>query len=348
MKRLIVCCDGTWNKPDEKDRGVPAPTNVAKTYAALMAAGAQGVAQVKYYDTGVGTGPWYDRWVGGAFGVGLSQNIVQAYRWVVDTWEDGDELFLLGFSRGAYTVRSLAGLIRNSGLLRREHAGRIDEAYALYRRRDPRSGPSGDDAKAFRAAYAREIRIRFIGVWDTVGALGIPFGPMRVFTWGRLTFHDVKLSSYVDYAYQALAVDELRRPFKPSIWQQQEHSTGQVMEQRWFAGTHSNVGGGYADAGLSDLAFEWMRSRAEACGLAYDAAYVARSIRASERGELRASNGGFWRLLPDYRRPIGAQQSGNEDVASSAVDRTREDPGYAPRNLLTWLKRGPAAKVATG
>ena len=348
MKRLAVCCDGTWNKPDEMDRGVRAPTNVSKLHAALASTGAQGVPQVKYYHPGVGTGPWWDRWLGGAFGVGLSENIRLAYAWLIEQWEEGDELFLFGFSRGAYTVRSLAGLIRNSGLLRREHRDRIDEAYALYRRRDPRSGPNGEDATVFRARYGREIRIRFIGVWDTVGALGIPFGPMRVFTWPRLRFHDVKLSSYVDFAYQALAIDERRRPFKPSTWEQQEHSVGQVMEQRWFAGTHSNVGGGYADAGLSDVALEWMASRAEACGLGVDAAVLAGAIRPDALGELRKSNGGFWRLLPDYSRPIGAQKSGNEDVAPAAIDRTRRDPGYEPGNLLGWLKRARTPGVAAG
>jgi uncharacterized protein (DUF2235 family) len=348
MKRLVVCCDGTWNKPDETDRGVPAPSNVAKTVTTLAAAGAQGVAQLKYYDTGVGTGPWYDRWLGGAFGVGLSENILQAYRWLVENREDGDELFLFGFSRGAYTVRSLAGLIRNSGLLRREHLARLDEAYELYRRRDVRSGPSSDDAMAFRAAYAREIRIRFIGVWDTVGALGIPFGPLRVFTWRKFQFHDVKLSSYVDFAYQALAIDERRRPFKPSIWQQQEHSVGQVMEQRWFAGVHSNVGGGYADPGLSDIAFEWMRAKAEACGLGFDAALLAQAVHPNPLGELRVSNAGWYRLLPDYSRPIGAQPNGNEDVWRTAITRKEALEDYHPRNLLAWLEDAAAPKVATG
>src|SRR5689334_14471435 len=150
MKRLVVCCDGTWNKPSETDRGAPAPTNVAKTWAALAAADARGTVQAKYYHPGVGTGPWWDRIVGGAFGAGLSESIVDAYAWLIDQWSDGDELFLFGFSRGAYTVRSLAGLIRNSGLLEREHKGRVEEAYALYRRRDPRSGPSSDDAMTFR------------------------------------------------------------------------------------------------------------------------------------------------------------------------------------------------------
>jgi uncharacterized protein (DUF2235 family) len=348
MQRLVVCCDGTWNKPDETDRGVPSPTNVWKIDRALAPAGADGVPQARYYDEGVGTGPWYDRWLGGAFGVGLSQNILQAYTWLVEKYEDGDELFFFGFSRGAYTVRSLAGLIRNSGLLRREHADRRDEAYDLYRRRDPASGPNGADAQAFRAQYSREIRIRFIGVWDTVGALGIPFGPMRVFTWPRYQFHDVKLSSYVDFAYQALAIDERRRPFKPSIWEQQEHATGQVMEQRWFAGVHSNVGGGYADAGLSDLAFDWMRSKAEACGLAFDAAYLRKAIAPDELGELRVSNGGWYRLLPGYGRPLCAQANGNEDVAPPALDRNEELPDYRPENLMRWLKAGTAPKVAPG
>ncbi len=154
-KRLVICCDGTWNTPDRVDRGEVCPSNVAKIALSIARAGADGTEQLLYYDKGVGTG-MSDRLRGGAFGWGLSRHIQECYRFVVDWFEPGDELFLFGFSRGAYTARSLAGLIRNAGVLRREHARRLSTGYELYRRR----GPSHTHGRWSRRSSERASRMR--------------------------------------------------------------------------------------------------------------------------------------------------------------------------------------------
>src|ERR1700709_315688 len=176
MKRLVICCDGTWNTPDETKGGNACPTNVTKLALAVADEDQGGVSQRLYYHRGVGTSRG-ERFTGGAFGYGLSRDVRSAYRFIVDTYVPGDELFFFGFSRGAFTARSTAGFLRNVGVLRPENAHRLDEAYALYR--DRATGPQDVESELFRRSYSYETssfstRIRFIGVWDTVGALGIP------------------------------------------------------------------------------------------------------------------------------------------------------------------------------
>src|SRR3954451_19845061 len=133
VKRLVICCDGTWNTPDQADgNGRPCPTNVTKLAHAVADRDRAGIEQPLFYHVGVGTRPG-ERLRGGAFGFGLSRDVKAAYRWIVENYDPGDELLLFGFSRGAYTARSTAGLMRNVGVLQPGHAGRIDDAYRLYR-----------------------------------------------------------------------------------------------------------------------------------------------------------------------------------------------------------------------
>ena len=341
MKRLVVCCDGTWNRPDQISGGKICSTNVAKIAQAIASRDAKGVLQHVYYHRGVGTN-WWDHLRGGAFGVGLSENIRDAYGFLVKHFEPGDELWLFGFSRGAYTARSLAGFIRNSGMLRREHADRLEAGYALYRRRDADSNPRAIEAQLFRKTYSYEsegfeVRIRFIGVWDTVGALGIPVGVLGTLTRDvlHLQFHDVNLSSHVDNAFQALAIDERRPPFEPSVWRQQAHARGQRLAQAWFPGVHANVGGGYPDTGLSDIAFLWLKNRAADCGLAFDDSQLSRAPRPDPAGVLRNSRTGFYRLLADFVRPIsvGGREATFEVVHPSAYLREERVRDYQPPNL---------------
>ncbi len=153
MKRLIVCCDGTWNRPDQIDRGVAAPTNVAKIALALADEDDAGNPQLLHYESGVGTRR-HERLLGGAFGVGLSRNVQDCYRFLVDNYERGDTLYFFGFSRGAFTARSTVGLVRNSGILLPGNRDRIKEAYALYRNPDKASEPSGIAAELFRRTYS--------------------------------------------------------------------------------------------------------------------------------------------------------------------------------------------------
>src|SRR5919202_2136476 len=167
MKRLVVCCDGTWNRPDQVSQGVAAPTNVAKVALAHAGADADGNPQVLHYEAGVGTRRG-EHVLGGAIGVGLSRNVQDCYRFLVDHYEPGDELYFLGFSRGAFTARSVVGLVRNSGILRREERARIDEAYRLYRSPHKDTVPSGIAAQLFRRSYSHpDAYVQFVGVWDT-------------------------------------------------------------------------------------------------------------------------------------------------------------------------------------
>ncbi|HTC22998.1 MAG TPA: DUF2235 domain-containing protein, partial [Gemmatimonadales bacterium] len=163
-KRLVVCTDGTWN---DFVRG--AITNVVKIARAVNPRDAGGMPQVVYYHPGVGTGTdLVDRLVGGATGIGISANIREAYNFLIQNYVPGDKIFLFGFSRGAYTARSLAGLIRNSGILTRQNAHRLVEAYDLYRDRDPSTHPNAARSVDFRDRYSHpDVRITCVGVWDT-------------------------------------------------------------------------------------------------------------------------------------------------------------------------------------
>jgi uncharacterized protein (DUF2235 family) len=269
--KLIVCADGTWDDEDHTR------TNVAKLHRALQTWHVEGIDQWVCYVSGVGT-TFGEAIRGGAFGYGLTRNILQGYYFLVDNYEPGDQLYFFGFSRGAYTVRSLAGLIRNSGLLRKEHRDRVDEAMKLYRSRSKKSNPRTEEAQKFRETYSYQpdVSIDFIGVWDTVGALGIPTGSLRLlslllrlfgYDW---QFHDPQLSTKVRYAYHALSIHERRSSFAPTLWEKQSDAPPeQVLEQVWFPGVHCDVGGGYNAAGLSDEALYWMMQKAHDCGLRF-------------------------------------------------------------------------------
>ena len=358
-KRLVLCCDGTWNRPDQERNGRPCPTNVTKVALAVAPEGG-GSAQRVFYQPGVGTAA-RERLRGGAFGWGLSKGVQDVYRFVVDNYEPGDELFFFGFSRGAYMARSTAGLIRNAGILRRENAARIAQAYALYR--DRAAKPRDTESQLFRRSFSHgEASIRFLGVWDTVGALGILLAsnPLTAVLNRRWRFHDVELSRSVQAAYQALAIDEVRRPYAPAVWEQDPNADGQVLEQVWFAGAHSDVGGGYADTSLSDVTLGWMAERARSCGLEFhQGAFVwpddgrqppdrDDGFVPDPRGQLHDSYSGVARLMGRALRPLGSQPSGHESVSSTALLRSQQDTTYPPSNLGSFLATSPDRVVQVG
>jgi uncharacterized protein (DUF2235 family) len=336
VKRIVVCCDGTWNRPDAKS-----PTNVVKLARAVAEHDGE-TRQVCCYHAGVGT-KRFERVRGGGFGWGLSRNVRDCYRFVVENYDPGDELFLFGFSRGAYTARSTVGLIRNAGILRRENAERIRDAYDLYRGRGDALHPRGAEATRFRGSYSHdEIAVRFVGVWDTVGALGIPGVPK--FLSGRLwAFHDTELSSKVELAYQALAIDERRRPFVPSLWHRKVDDAN-VLEQVWFAGVHSDVGGGYPDCSLADVSLSWMADKARAAGLALapDQLVVSPKIDGTLHDSFKPL---YWLLLPHTRPLADPAKPPTGHVAVASTARVRRD--YSPANLETYVAGGgPVAEVA--
>ncbi len=284
-KNIVVCSDGTGNSAI-KGRG----TNVFKLYEAVDLHGHEQnpdlARQVAFYDDGVGTERFKPlQLLGGAFGLGLSQNIRQLYADLVRTYEHGDRIYLFGFSRGAYTVRALAGLLTTCGVLDGGEFGNDDElkaavrrAYCEYRRkyrttlgRYVRKPYTAESAREFREREsAREVSIKFIGVWDTVDAVGLPddiAAPINALVY-RFQFPDLKLSPRVERACQALSIDDERRTFRPVMWDEEGEKSGRI-EQVWFAGVHANVGGGYPKQGMSLVALDWMMTKAEAAGLRF-------------------------------------------------------------------------------
>jgi uncharacterized protein (DUF2235 family) len=342
-KRIVLSFDGTWNTPENSDHGEVAPTNVYRFHNSVLARAPDGTRQVAWYDQGVGTS-WWERLRGGAFGEGLSDNIKQGYGKLVDEYEDGDDVFILGFSRGAYSARSLAGFIRKAGLPRRDQKDRLEDAYDLYRKRD--ADADGPDAVDFRRRHSREIPILFLGVWDTVGALGIPISGLAGLNTRLFDFHDTRLSRIVKNAYHAVAIDEHRELFKATLWSLPEPAPDQRVEQRWFVGAHCNVGGGYVEHELSDIALRWMQEKAQECGLALAPDRIATVTDACCRGLCRDSFAEFYpKALEDkktpYYREIGTVPHGYEKVDESVFRRFAEDPGYRPRNLVAYRQRVP-------
>jgi uncharacterized protein (DUF2235 family) len=335
MKRLVVCCDGTWNSADQKSNGRPCPTNVVKlAYRVAKRDGA--TPQIIFYDQGVGTGNVLDKWSGGAFGEGLEDNIFDAYRFLIANYEDGDEIFLIGFSRGAFTARSIAGMIRKCGILKRACVDKYTAAVNAYR--DASLHPDDKNAVDFRARNScggDTIPIRFIGVWDTVGALGIPLRGLRWFTRRKEQFHDTELSKVVQTACHALAIDEHRHPFAPTLWMEKP-KPNQTVEQVWFPGVHSDVGGGYAEIDLSDIALQWMLDKVKAAGLALDTEVLAaHPLKPNPGGVKHESKTGLYRLTPGDDRPIGV--GGTQSVHPSAIARWDSDPSYRPKNLRAYF-----------
>ena len=351
MKRLVVCCDGTWNKPDSQSI-----TNIEKIARTVQSDPdvTGGVHQLVYYASGVGAGSYAaDRLLGGAFGFGLFHNVIACYRFLAQNYEDGDEIFILGFSRGAYTARSVAGMIGRVGLLTKVSLveEKLPAAVRLYQRTNLPEGAFGASVDEFKHDHCHLGKVDFLGVFDTVGALGLPglsrHGPQ---------FHDVQLSRQVLRARHALALDETRLKFAPTFWEAPDHPDGIVTEdervkQVWFEGAHSDVGGGYRETGLSDTSLLWMAREAHAAGLVFDVPLLSHYVHSGSdpirhdplnrlykvdnlflgaKGRLgrgRSSNafsGGLRRLTND--RALSVR------VASSAVTHFQEG-GYGPANL---------------
>jgi len=356
MKRIILCCDGTWNSADQESNGVPCPTNVVKLGYRIAKRDANGVQQLLYYDQGVGTGNSIDRLTGGAFGDGLEDNIHDAYRFLVANYEKGDELYLFGFSRGAFTARSIVGMARKCGILGRPHVRSYKAAIELYRSED---SPTDAAPKKFRqqtCLYGLEdLEVRFVGVWDTVGALGIPLRGLRWLTRREHQFHDTELSGAVKEACHALAIDEHRGSFEPAIWDYKP-KPWQKIEQVWFAGAHSDVGGGYAEQQLSDIPLQWMIDKAKAAGLAFDDEAVdANPLKPDATAPLHDSMKGFYRVAMSYDRVIGKTKKNDkapqhddptQSLHPSVLERWDKVPAYRPKALVEYFKRtgDPRAK----
>jgi len=351
-KVLVVCCDGTWNTPDQQGR----PTNVTKMTRAILPRAPDGTPQVVHYDEGVGTGNRLDRFLGGTLGVGLGKNVRQAYRFLALNYEAGDRIAMFGFSRGAFTVRSLAGLVNLVGLLRKGDLDRMTAVWEYYRTPPHQRRQDFIDP---RWIGNRDPGVDLLGVWDTVGALGIPTTFLRSVGRRYYEFHDVTLGASIRRAYQALAIDEHRRNFEPAIWDTAKITPAQEVEQVWFAGAHSNVGGGYDDPVLSDQAFVWMVDRARAL-LSFDEAYIEQRCEVLKdqeaRGAIIDSRRGIWKFLGRTLREIGGDatetihpsalarlEAGKMEYTGSPPDIPYTPFPYAPKNLEAYLAKTPAS-----
>ena len=322
-KRIVVCADGTWNDPER-----PNPTNVLRVARAVKPEDDDGVQQVVFYDWGVGS--YYAKLRGGAVGLGIAKNIQDCYRFIVQNYDKGDELFLFGFSRGAYTVRALAGFLNKCGILRRDQADRIPAAFSFYKKAS--ALPGSDEADRWRKDRALErADVHFVGVWDTVGALGIP---TRVFAFvdEQDLFYDSEIGSKVRYARHAVAIDERREDFNPTLWGERESVD---TKQVWFAGVHADVGGGYPRNGgglLSDVPLAWMADEAAVCGLVLED-HLHGDVANSWQGALHQSHKGFYRHFRDKRvRKIPV-----DGVVHESVKRRHEAGGYRSEPLEEWL-----------
>lgn len=357
MKRIVICCDGTWQRLYNDSL-----TNVALTARSTAARDAHGRAQMVYYSPGVGASLGGVSIWQGMTGADLDDHLLDAYSFLNLNYEPGDEIYLFGFSRGAYTVRSLAGLLRRCGILRRAHVDKARDALDIYRARALAS--DSINTARFRAAHAiawprltREsstaidappvdLRIRYLGVWDTVGALGIPrVLPFAIGLNNRYRFHDTTLSRAVVSARHAVAIDEKRAAFAPTLWTNigrfNAPGAPPKVAQAWFPGDHGGVGGDARVRGLSNCALLWVLEGAEQAGLALVrepgsvlSAAMAEidPIGASLSGQKRAS-------VLDL---MGSRWRGGlarfEDLHETACLRWLADRSYRPKPLLPFAR----------
>jgi hypothetical protein len=365
VRRLVLCLDGTWNTDDGQH-----VTNIVEIRDRILPEDTNGIPQRIYYDWGVGTGLGLDELIGGAFGAGMGAKIRSAYRFMSANFlqddEGATEIYIFGFSRGAYTARAVSGFLGAAGLLRPEHCNAENEEQVWkYYRTSPK-----DRLPADRLVYQEKlfphVRVRCLGIFDTVGARGIPVHWFSKLNRVKYEFHDTELGSNVDVALHALAIDEKRSAFQPSVWAKPPHAANERVEQVWFSGVHSNVGGGYEDSRLSQIALEWMMSRVRASklGLAFDYPHLKTSPEKYAEGKIYESRSlpVFWtdRLKPAFRklanikpksgrfRPVGLLPRGivlNEYVHWTCLYRWRrfhdgaQGEHYAPPNLEVAIER---------
>jgi uncharacterized protein (DUF2235 family) len=337
-KNIVVFSDGTGQEGGKGNN-----TNVYKLFNLIRDRSRE---QVAFYDRGLGTG--WRKVTGNVAGAGMSKNILECYEFLFDEFESGDRIFLFGFSRGATTVRSLSGFLHLFGILPKSRRELIEKAYDLYRIKD--RARRERKAKAFvRKHHTMWARVNFLGVWDTVAALGLPFKGIDVLV-DRIpgmahSFHDLRLSPSVEAAYHALAIDDERLTFHPTLWEP-ELESHQTMRQVWFSGMHTDVGGGYAEHELSDIALEWMVAQAQRHGLLMQREFGERHAPDAD-GHMHDSRGS--RLTRFYRRKVrdwNASKYGPPVIHASVLLRTlnrdnQEHPPYRP-----WiLSRGDDYEV---
>jgi uncharacterized protein (DUF2235 family) len=359
-QRLALFLDGTWNAVGDN-------TNVWRMKSLCATEGTDGLAQQVYYDIGV------NGFIGGMAGQGLSENVTQAYEWLIDRYNPGDEIFIFGFSRGSYTARSLAGLIAKHGLLKAGAPLGVRQMYARYKRSDERTlwkmleaqkaGELKDVTleEQWLLRYSQAINIKMVGVWDTVGAVGIPAFSIKGISRSTFGFLHTGLRVPIENGYHALAIDEHRAAFAPTLWTVRRPKDPNAttaaprplasVEQRWFVGAHANVGGGCESDLLAQIPLRWMMEKASIHGLTFKndvdidgdvlKAPISDSHAEFMRGIYSVFSGRHHRSIgaaPDVRED-GTHSTVNETIDLSVFDRWRVDETYRPPSLVDWAKR---------
>lgn len=295
-KNIVICCDGTGNEFGDRN------SNVVKLFSVLTVEPGK---QVAYYDPGIGTmgannaltstAKWFTRVLGLALGYGLLDNVGDAYRFLMQNWEPGDHLYLFGFSRGAYTVRVLASILHMFGVLARDNAQLIPYILRSVKRMDSQGETI---ARRFKSTFSLECKPYFVGVWDTVSSVGWISDPFSV----RYS----KVNPDIRIGRHAVSIDERRCFFRQNLWG--APCPGQDYKQVWFAGVHSDIGGGYPEAssGLAKITLQWMATEAIAAGLMVDTAALndvmglqpaSRYARMNPSGEMHNSMDRRWSIL---------------------------------------------------
>ena len=317
-KNIIICCDGTGNLYCKKK------TNVAKLFDLLDS---NPEKQLNYYDLGVGTlgsylsktkiGKKITRILGLAIAFGITENIEEAYLFLMRNYQQGDKIYLFGFSRGAYTVRALGGMLSRCGLLYPRHENLISYATKIYY--DKEILP--DETKDFKTTFSREVLPYFIGVWDTVKSVG---------TKNQVIFHDNILNKNVPFGYHALAIDERRNKFKPELWANQVEN--QTIVQTWFAGVHSDIGGSYDEAGLSNITLHWMIDNAKKHGLLINESQMTKKeseLKEDISTKTHKSLKLLWRIFGWGTRKIKKDAI----IHKTVYDKIGIGKGYNPKNV---------------
>lgn len=363
-KNIVICSDGTGNQ-SIKDRG----TNVFKLYEAIDHH--HQTTQLTFYDDGVGTEDLkFLKILGGAFGFGLSRNVRELYTNVARSYRPGDDIYLFGFSRGAYTVRTLAGFITHCGMLDidlcandADVARKVQGAYKAYRR-----NYKTFTSRIWRALFSWYTRwrygftrvedyqrytledgktpVHFIGVWDTVSAVGFPIMGVSSFIDKlvyKFRFPSHRLHPLVRHARHAVSIDDKRKTFHPEMWDESDEADGRIR-QVWFAGVHANVGGGYPKQGMSLVSLDWMLKEASVLGLYFnqdDARFFERHADVNDKlYNSRAGVSAYYRYAPrDIHNICRDYHIATALVHDSVYERTMNlTDGYAPGNLPHELK----------
>ncbi|GBF80260.1 phospholipase effector Tle1 domain-containing protein [Aphanothece sacrum] len=350
-KRLVVCCDGTWNELTNSY-----PSNVLKFARLVKYMAEDKTPQLVFYLPGLGTedGNAIEQLGGGAFGWGIDETIKQAYGLLCMNYDETaqDEIYLVGFSRGAYIARCLAAMIYNCGLLRRSKIKEIPKAYELYR--NAKIKPDDPELQKFRQSNAQKIDnqesylnyrvpIKMLGCWDTVGALGmpdiIPWLPIEKFLNQKYEFLDASLSPIIDNAFHAVAIDEKRKSFPSTPMIPSQENPQQKVEEVWFAGTHGCLGGGTKEyRGLSDYPLQWMLNKAQTLGLEFYSTENDEEdfqIQPNPMTKFDNSVTGIYALGGEEWRKIDSSQV---FIHHSVVERLKSSAEYRPENLKPLLK----------